>query len=150
MMLSFDTNLLFYAYAEGRPEHAAARRWLDALSSEADVVVSELMLVEFYRLLRLPSLSNHPKSPAAAAAVIQRYRAHPRWRIVGFPRDDQSLHEDLWRIAARPGFAYRRIYDARLALSLQAHGVTRFATRNIEDFRDLGFREVFDPLAATG
>jgi uncharacterized protein len=148
-MLSLDTNLLFYAYATGRPEHAAAKAWLDELSLANDVVISEFVLVEFYRLLRLPALSRHPKSPAAATAVIQRYRAHPRWRIVGFPRDDQALHEDLWRIAARPGFAYCRIYDARLALSLQAHGVTRFATRHVADFHDLGFREVFDPLAAT-
>lgn len=148
-MLSIDTNLLFYAFATDKPEHLGTKAWLDELHENSDIVISELVLVEFYRLLRNPTVHRNPKSPAAATAVIQRYRAHPRWRIVGFPRDDQTLHEDLWRIAARPGFAYRRIYDARLALSLRAHGVTRFATRNVADFHDLGFREVFDPLAAT-
>jgi predicted nucleic acid-binding protein len=146
-MLAFDTNLLFYAYAEGRREHPAAKTWIATLIDDPGVVVSELMLAEFYRLLRLPALSDHPKSAPAAVAIVQAYRAHPRWRIVGFPRDDQALHDELWRIAARPGFAYWRLYDARLALSLQTHGVTRFATRNVADFQDLGFREVFDPLA---
>ena len=41
----------------------------------------------------------------------------------------------------------RRIYDARLALCLLAHGVREFATVNVKDFAGLGFRRVFNPLA---
>lgn len=145
-MLSIDTNLLFYAFAKDRPEHAAALAWLTPLHESDEIVISELMLVEFYRLLRNPAVAKNPLTATQAAKVIDIYRGHPRWRVVGFPREDRALHDALWKIAARPGFAFRRIYDARLALTLQAHGATRFATRNKADFTGLGFARVFDPL----
>lgn len=145
-MLSIDTNLLFHAFAADRPEHAAAKSWLDPLHAQTDVLLSELMLVEFYRLLRNPSVVRQPKSAAAAAAIVQIYREHPVWRVVGFPRKDRAVHDELWRHSARDGFAYRRIYDARLALSLRAHGVTEFATANVKDFQDYGFARVWNPL----
>ena len=46
-MLSIDTNLLFYAYAADRPEHASALAWLTPLHSSPEVVLSEFVLVEF-------------------------------------------------------------------------------------------------------
>ena len=145
-MFSIDTNLLIYAYAKGRPEHAAVLGWITPLHESDDVVISEFVLAELYTLLRNPVVSDNPLSAEQAVAVIETYRTHPRWRVVGFPREDRALHDALWKIAARPSFAYRRIYDVRLALTLQAHGVTRFATRNKADFTGLGFEQVFDPL----
>jgi len=38
--------------------------------------------------------------------------------------------------------------DIRLALTLQHHGVTDFATVNTSDFCDVGFRRVWNPLMA--
>jgi toxin-antitoxin system PIN domain toxin len=145
-MLSIDTNLLLYAFAKGCPEHAAVLEWLAPLQNSDEVVISEFMLVELYRLLRNPTVSDNPLSADQAVGVIETYRAHPRWRVVGFPREDRSLHDAMWKIAAGRGFAYRRIYDARLALTLRAHGVREFATHNRADFLGLGFERVFDPL----
>jgi len=145
-MLSIDTNLLFYAFATDRVEHAAAREWITPLHELDDVVLSEFMLLEFYRLLRNPAVMKNFLSAEQAAGVVESYRAHPHWRVVGFPREDRSLHDAMWKIAARRDFAYRRIYDVRLALILRAHGVTRFATHNKADFMGLGFDQVFDPL----
>lgn len=53
----------------------------------------------------------------------------------------------VWKLAAAPGFARRRIYDARLALTLRHHGVTTFLTRNARDFSGFGFEQVVDPFA---
>jgi len=145
-MLSIDTNLLFHAFAADRPEHAKALAWLDPLHASSDVVLSEFVLVEFYRLLRNPIVSRHPKSAADATRIIQTYRSHPCWRIVGFSRDSAALHDELWRHAASTPFAYRRIYDARLALTLLNHGVTDFATANVGDFEGFGFTHVWNPL----
>ena len=58
------------------------------------------------------------------------------------------LAEPLWRAAASPQFPRRRIYDARLALTLRHHGVTEFATANVKDFEGFGFTRVWNPLAA--
>lgn len=52
----------------------------------------------------------------------------------------------MWAKAAASDFAFRRIYDIRSALSLTAHGVTEFATANVKDFKDIGFRRVWNPL----
>jgi hypothetical protein len=45
-------------------------------------------------------------------------------------------------------FARRRAYDWRAALLLIQQGVTDFATVNEKDFRDCGFKRVWNPLAA--
>jgi len=53
----------------------------------------------------------------------------------------------VWRAAAAPGFARRRIFDARLALTLTHHGITELATVNVKDFKGLGLTRVYNPLA---
>jgi uncharacterized protein len=44
----------------------------------------------------------------------------------------------------------RRLYDTRSALTMTAQGVTEFATMNVKDFKGLGFRKVWNPLARQG
>lgn len=145
-MISLDSNLLLYAFARNLPAHTASRRFLEALSARDDVKLSEFVLVELYRLLRLPALHARPLSAAAAVQVVQTYRRHPRWQVVGFTPDSAALHNALWSEAGRENFAFRRIYDARLALTLRHHGVTEFATANVKDFLGFGFKRVWNPL----
>jgi uncharacterized protein len=108
--------------------------------------LSEFTLTELYLLLRNPAVLQNPLSAPSAAKVIQAYRQHPTWRILGFPPKSQELHEQLWTYAGRPKFARRRIYDLRTALTLQAFGITDFATANLKDFKGLGFKKVWNPL----
>jgi hypothetical protein len=56
------------------------------------------------------------------------------------------LHDALWEKARRKDFAFRRLYDARTALTLTAQGVTEFATVNAKDYEGLGIRKVWNPL----
>ena len=53
---------------------------------------------------------------------------------------------EVWPETARPGFAFRRIIDLRLARTLRHHGVTEFATTNVKDFNGQGFERVWNPL----
>jgi hypothetical protein len=92
-------------------------------------------------------MERHPLSADEAVAVIQTYRHHPRWRLIGFPVDSRPMHDALWQQARRGDFAFRRIYDARSALSITAQGVTEFATVNVKDYQGFGFRKVWNPLA---
>ena len=148
-MISLDTNILGYAANSAAVEHPQARAFVDRLEAEgAEVVLCELMLVEFYNLLRNPAIFARPATAAAAAATVHSYRQHPRWRLVDYPGPDARLAEPLWRAAASPQFPRRRIYDARLALTLRHHGVTEFATANVKDFEGFGFTRVWNPLAA--
>lgn len=145
-MTSFDTNILLYAFSRASPCHDRARVFLEDLTPHDDVAVSELVLVELYTLLRNPAVLLRPLSAAAAVEVVQSYRRHPRWMLVGFDTDSTTLHDELWRLAANARFARRRIYDARLALSLRRQGVTEFATANVKDFSGLGFDRVWSPV----
>jgi len=145
-MISIDTNLLLYSYCEGSPHHAKAKAFIEGLTPREDVALSEFILTELYLLLRNPAVLEAPLDPSAATEVIQSYRKHPRWRVLGFPPRSRNLHATLWKAAAQTGFARRRIYDLRTALCLQAFGVTGFATANVKDFADTGFTRVWNPL----
>lgn len=145
-MISVDTNILLYSFSEASPHHTAARTFLESLSSRDDVALSEFVLSEVYLHLRNPAVLDEPLSPAEAVAVIQSYRHHPRWRVLGFPPRSRDIHAALWDAAAARQFPRRRIYDLRTALCLQAFGVTDFATANVKDFEGTGFAKVWNPL----
>jgi predicted nucleic acid-binding protein len=145
-VIGLDANLLLYAYAKASPEHVRARSFLESLAKNEAVAVSEFTLTEFYLLLRNPAVLAQPLSAEGAVEVIDAYRNHPCWRIPGFPPSSRSLHDNLWSFARQPGFARRRIYDVRTALTLQAVGVDEFATANVKDFKGLGFKRVWNPL----
>ena len=73
---------------------------------------------------------------------IQAYRENKYWRIDKGTRD---VSEEIWRAASGADFPRRAIFDARIAYSLAAFGVKRFATRNVGDFERFGVLEAFDP-----
>ena len=146
-MLSVDTNILFYAANPAAPPHQRALHYLRSLAAGEDVVISEFVLAELYRLLRSPVVNPDPLTAPEATALIQSYRRHPRWRLAGFPVEGRTLHDRLWELAAEPDFAFRRLYDVRTAITLRRYGVTDFATANVRDFAGLGFRRVWNPLA---
>jgi len=145
-VISIDTDLLLFSYCAGSPHHAAAQSFLNSMSQRDDVALSEFVLTEVYLHLRNPAVLVHPLTPEDAVAVIQSYRKHPKWRVLGFPPLSRDIHEELWKLAATPAFPRRRIYDLRIALSLQAFGVTEFATANVRDFENCGFAKVWNPL----
>lgn len=146
-MISIDTNILVHAFDINSPLNSKAEAWLRMIRFREDVAISEFVLAEFYGILRNPKILDQPLSPVEAVEVIQMYRRHPRWRLVGFPNESRSLHDELWNLAQTKGLAFRRLYDLRTALSLRFHGVTDFATINLKDFRGVGFRRVWNPLA---
>lgn len=110
------------------------------------MAISEFILAELYGLLRNPAVLERPLAAAEAVEVIQTYRRHPRWRLIGFPSESRPLHDAMWAQATTRDFAFRRLYDIRSALTLTAQGVTEFATANVKDFKDIGFRRVWNPL----
>lgn len=145
-MLSIDTNILLHGFNQDSPQQGAAIRWLESVAKEENIGISEFILAEFYGLLRNPAVLKYPLSAQEAVEVVQIYRSHPRWRLIGFPTESRSLHDTLWQKARARDFAFRRLYDARTALTLIHHGVSEFATVNVKDFTGLGFHRVWNPL----
>jgi toxin-antitoxin system PIN domain toxin len=146
-MLSVDANLLLYAVNTASPHHRPALEFMRGLGSRTDIAISEFILVEFYVLLRNPAVLVNPLDEVEAAALVQTFRRHPRWMLLGFDPDSRALHDELWRWAGQQPFARRRIIDSRTALTLVRQGVTEFATANLKDFQDCGFKRVWNPLS---
>jgi toxin-antitoxin system PIN domain toxin len=141
-MTSFDTNVLLYAFDESSREQAVAKQILQSFSGSSEVVICELVLVELYLLLRNPVVVRKPLDAPQAATVCQSYRAHPTWRLV----DAAPVMDGVWGHAGRAGFARRSIFDARLALTLRHHGVTRLITRNTKHFEGFDFESLTNPF----
>lgn len=146
-MLSIDTNILLHGFNEDSPRNDAAKAWLESIAREENVAISEFILAEFYGLLRNPAVLKHPLPADEAVEVIQTYRRHPRWRLIGFPVESRALHDAIWQKASATGFAFRKLYDTRSALTMIAQGVTDLATVNAKDFEGMGFKKVWNPLS---
>lgn len=146
-MTSCGTNILFVALASGCPGHRQARAFLEERSDDPEFSLSELVLVELYVLLRNPVIPQRPLSPEEAVGIVQSLRSNPRWDILDYPGPAARVMDAVRERAAAPGFARRRIFDARLALTLRHHGVTSFATANEKDFAGFGFERLWNPLA---
>ncbi|MGA2262792.1 MAG: TA system VapC family ribonuclease toxin [Acidobacteriota bacterium] len=141
-MISFDTNILLYAQNRDCSEHSAAFEFLVKFGSRGDVVICELVLVELYLLLRNPAVVSKPLSAKEATGICSAYRMNPHWRLV----ESAPVMDRVWKLAAEKLFPRRRIIDARLAFTLQHHGVDSFATANVHDFAEFGFLKVWNPL----
>ena len=149
-LLSIDTNLLLHAFNEDSPVHQAAYNWMLSIQCVEEVAMSEFVLAELYGLLRNPAVLKYPLGASEAVAVIQTYRSHPRWRLIGFPSESRPIHDALWERASVGSFAFRTLYDTRSALTMIAQGVTEFATVNLKDFKNVGFSRVWNPLDPEG
>lgn len=142
-MLGIDTNILAYARLAQSAWHTQAKGFLDSLADDSQVVISEHAFVELYILLRNDKILSPSLSAEAAVLECSLFRRHPRWQLV----DSAHVMDQVWPRAAVRSFTRRRIFDVHLAMSQQVHGVTRFATANVKDFANLGFKKVWNPLA---
>jgi toxin-antitoxin system PIN domain toxin len=145
-MISCDTNIFFAACDADSPHQAKARHFLTTHGANASFCVCEQVLMELYCLLRNPTVCKRPLAAGDAAGMIHAFRSNRFWRIVDVV-PGQGIMDQVWRLAAKDDFAYRRIFDIRLACTLRHHGVLKFATRNTKDFRHAGFQTVWDPTA---
>ena len=143
-MLTADTNLFIHAADPDSPEHAKARAFFSDLQSQPDeFVVCELVLVELYMQLRNGAIFLEPYTAREAAEYCQAMKANPLWRCVDY---DPKVSTLLWNWAAETKAGFRQIIDARLAVTLRHHGVTKFATANVKDFQSFGFEKLWNPL----
>lgn len=142
-MTSIDTNLLFAWLNKDHEWHRQAATWIAGQDKNSDIVLCELCLVELYGLLRNPAVVQRPLKGSTAVEIIQKLRSHPKWQLLDYPG---GIMNSVWPAVAGNGFARRRIYDARLALTLRHHGVREFATTNVKDFEGFGFARLWNPL----
>jgi uncharacterized protein len=115
-VLSIDTNVLLYAQNQDCPEHDAASAFLVECADRTDIAVCELVLMELYQLLRNPAVVTRPLDGPEAAEVCQTFRGNRRWALI----ENAPVINDVWVLAATPGIARRRLFDARTTLTTLA------------------------------
>ena len=143
-MRSADTNLFIYAADPDSPHHEASLDFFMSVNTaKSDFLLCELILVELYMQLRNPAIFATPYSPTEAAGYCSKLKACPYWRCVDYSHE---ISRKIWHWAERDNGSFRRIIDARIALTLRHHGVTEFATANVKDFKNMGFQKVWNPL----
>jgi toxin-antitoxin system PIN domain toxin len=142
---SLDTNILLYAINRDCAEHEPCRALVaEALDTPNDWVVADQLWFELYRLLRHPRVLQRPLDADTAASTVAWYREQSGWQPCAWSPIHMSRLHAQW---SHPEFPARRTFDAVLALTLRANGVTRFYTRNVRDFTGAGFADVIDPVA---
>ncbi len=139
-MESCDTNVPVYYFNRDCQEHEPALQYFVPRFENDDFAICELVLVELYVLLRSPKVFKQPLAAAEALATVQALRTNPHWRLIDYPG---TLMEAVWQRLDRG--TRHLIFDIRLALTLEHHGVTSFATRNTSDFSNFEF-EAFNPI----
>lgn len=141
-MIGFDTNIVVHSANEDSPHHTAARAFLEETALRRDVAVAEIMLVEVFLKLCNAKIFRHPMSAAEAGRYCQALRNNRNWRLA----ESAPVMDEVWAWTQRTNFAFRRIIDVRLGLTLRHAGVIEFATGNPKDFQGLGFRKVWNPF----
>ncbi len=141
-MISFDTNIVVHSANADSPLHGQARSLLEDLACKTNVIVCELMLVEVFLKLCNHRIFQSPMSAVDAGRYCQSIRNNRNWRLL----EHVEVMSEVWQWTTKPGFAFRRIIDVRLGLTLRKAGVTEFATTNTKDFHDLGFDKVWNPF----
>jgi len=143
-MLSADTNLFLYAANPDSDRHVQASAFFASChQAEGGFGICEFVLIELYMLLRNPAVLKKPLTPSQAATFCDQLRQNPQWQHLDYHHD---VSRKLWQWASTTTSGFRRIIDARLALTLRHHGVTQFATANTKDFLEFDFEKVWNPL----
>lgn len=145
-MISIDTNILLYSLNPASVWNHSAVGFLQQFFGDAGkrIVLCDYVLMELYVLLRNPTVMSRPLTAKQARDLVTSYLDIPNVRRV----EHATVMDEVWKLAGSKDFARRRVFDARLALTLRHHGVTHFATTNVKDFQGWGFAKVWNPLLA--
>lgn len=143
-MKSLDTNLLIYAANQGCTEHAIARQLAESILAEPqEWMLADQVLFEYYRALRNPVILEHPLTAKKAAEQVRFLREEAGCMHCAYSLD---LWDSVWPHLSKKALRGIGVFDAILAVTLQANGITQFYTRNVKEFKRFGLFEVINPF----
>ncbi len=121
-MILVDANLLVYAAVSSMPQHARARRWLDArLNGAPKVGLPWPSLVAFIRLVTNPRVFQHPLTMAKAWTQVASWL---EVESVWIPQPTERHAELFALMLANAGANHALVPDAHLAALALEHGLT--------------------------
>ncbi|MHB8655432.1 MAG: type II toxin-antitoxin system VapC family toxin [Terriglobia bacterium] len=134
-----DANVLAYAVNADAPQHAASRALLEAANDPTiTLYVTSQILCEFYSLITNARRVAVPSSPTEALSIISAMLALPGLHVLPTPARAVAGWMELLR--RRPVIG-GDVFDLQIVATMQANGVQRIYTFNVNDF------DVFSELA---
>lgn len=136
-MIALDTNVLIYLLVSSQPEHARAKKWLD--ENTDGLATTHTNIGESLRLLTHPRVFARPLDLPQAVELLDCF-------LNDFNVEVLSDEEKWWaRLAVRSAsishLRGNEIFDARIALCLQYHGISKICTLD-SDFEKYPFLNV--------
>lgn len=139
-----DTNVLVYSTVAGNPWHEESRRWLSGLISEGvQLCASPQILREYLVVLTRGEVFAQTFTPKEALDVVSTLRSSLDILI-----ETKVAFEQLRRLVRRHEVSGAPVHDANVVATMQAHGVSRLATYNQNDFQRYD-EIVLEPLPET-
>ena len=142
-MYSCDTNIFIYYLDESCQEHARAKKYFSGIVDNRDFIICDLVLVELFILLQNKNVFKSPYDIESARELCLRLRSNPNWRVLEY---SIGTMEPTWQILEKHSGQAHKIFDYRLGYTLLKSGVTNFATRNVNDFSEIGFKKLYNPI----
>jgi uncharacterized protein len=132
-----DANVLVYAMDADAPQHAASRALLSAArDSSTTLYVTSQILCEFYSIVTNPRRVPKPRSADEVLRAISGLLAF--LHVLPIPARTVEGWLDLLRRHPVTGGA---VFDLQIVATMQANGIQRIYTFNVDDF------DVFPELA---
>lgn len=130
-MIALDTNLLVYAFDRGSPDHAAAREAVTRVVESPEWALPWSVVHEYLRVVTRPPRGASRRVPLPTAIdSVDALLAAPGVQLLAEPAGYWSRFQAL---AARSDVTGRLIFDARIAATCLAHGVSELWTAD-KDF----------------
>ena len=136
--------MLIYAANESCEEHAVARELAESLLAEPqNWMLSDQVLFEYYRALRNPVILERPLSARQAANQVRFLREEAGCLHCAY---SLNLWDSVSPYLSKESLRGIGAFDAILAVTLKANGITQFYTRNVREFKRFGLFEVINPF----
>jgi len=133
-----DANILAYAVNADAAQYVASRALLEAARDPSiTLYVTSQILCEFYSLITNPRRVAVASSPAEALRIISAMLALPGLHVLPAPAHIVVGWMELLR---RHPVTGGDVFDLQIVATMQANGVQRIYTFNVDDF------EVFPEL----
>jgi toxin-antitoxin system PIN domain toxin len=140
-MILPDVNVLVYAFREGSEHHATYARWLNAVLSTEELLLPDLVVTGFLRVVTSTAATQPAASATSAFAFVDALR-QVAW--IRTPHGSRVVLDHLRTLCqSDPTVRGNLIPDAYLAATALAHDA-RLATRDRGFARYTGLRW-FDP-----
>jgi predicted nucleic acid-binding protein len=125
-----DTNILIYATDNESPFHAKSLGMLNRLMTDGTECVISPQIVREYLVVSTREVS--PDDPARSAALSNIEKFVEAFTVLD---ENRATVAKLQTIVDKSDVGGKQIHDANIVAVMQAHGVKRLVTHNLDDFR---------------